>query len=152
MGGVGGERSRWLELPGKLPVGTRLGASRLASQIRSRQGKMPPELSCPWRSVSDAQIARERPGGSNPGGSAERRVWGYAGGTLVMLFHLLSLFPLLACSAGQERAAAAGCPWPAGPGAGPAGCVGSVEDFRASLESGNSSLFSPPPRQLGLRR
>lgn len=66
------------------------------------------------------------------------------GGTLVMLFHLLSLFPLLAYSTGQERAAAAGCPWPAGPGAGLAGCVGSVEDFRASLESGNSSLFSPP--------
>ena len=36
-------------------------------------------------------------------------------GMLMMLFHLLSLFRLLACPAGQERAAAAGCPRPAGP-------------------------------------
>lgn len=42
---------------------------------------------------------------------------------------------------GCRRMSTAGRP---GPGAGLAGCVGSVEDFRASLESGNSSLFSPP--------
>lgn len=96
----------------------------------------------PWRSVAGARKARgdgESPDKSNPGGLGVR------GGMLTLLFHLLSLFRLLAWPAGKEsggrRMPTAG--WP-GPGAGPAGCVGSAEDFGAGLESGNSSLFSPP--------
>lgn len=85
----------------------------------------------------DAQAAREGPDRSNPG-----RL-GLRGGMLRVAFHLLSLFHLLVCPAGQEKAAATGCPRPAGPRAGLAGHVGSVEDLRASPESGNASLFSP---------
>lgn len=88
--------------------------------------------------MADAQAAQEGPERSNPG-----RL-GLRGGMLMVVFHLLSLFHSLVCPAGQEKAAAAGCPQLASPRAGLVGHVGSVEDLRASPESGNASLFSLP--------
>lgn len=152
MGGGGVARRSCALLPGKMPARrehpgwfptrappqppphhpTRCGGGRCRRGRRLRGGPRR-MLGQPGRDLREAAPeARWR------GGPGARR------GMRGMLFHLLSLFRLLACPAGQERAAAAGCPRPAGPGAGPAGCVGSVEDVRASLESGNSSLFSPP--------
>lgn len=125
-------------LPAGDPAPLGAGAGRCSGGCWAAQGRAAGlaarvgDAACPWRPVLRAQLGSEQ--AEPPAGLRLHRA------LLAAVFHLLSLLRLPACPAGQQREAARMPTASPGPGWTCRRCG----DCRGSLESGNSSLFSPP--------